>query len=389
MPDVTCVRCRVKLRVADRVLGKTIKCPECGTSFVVAAPAQAIQPPAARKPAPPVAEIVDIGAEYLVPDPPKPKPKQPAQEDYEVVESLPPPPPPPPRRPAPVDEVELFDDEPAEEIDPQQAQQRKRVAEMKRAKLGVFLNFIAACILVGALGLTYFFILLGVSGAHIDNDLYALAGLPGIGAWVTAAVGLGFLVAGPNRHGSRGLAIATAAVAGLHLILMLVDVFQDHTSIIGMVSSGRSSTHWMGLVSELPYLCFLTLGATLPVSFSVDTIALFTGLLEVAQVILFLLLLRALGQTVKDYGLVGNSLMILIVFASALGVHLILSMIWGLILKNVTSASAGKALLILSLSLVYLTWIGLWVWQLILFNGARHSIGPRREGDGPKPRRPR
>jgi hypothetical protein len=143
----------------------------------------------------------------------------------------------------------------------------------------------------------------------------------------------------------------------------------------------------MGLVSELPYLCFLTFGATLPVSFSVDTIALFTGLLEVAQVILFLLLLRALGQTVKDYGLVGNSLMILIVFASALGVHLILSMIWGLILKNVTSASAAKALLILSLSLVYLTWIGLWVWQLILFNGARHSIGPRREEDGPKPRR--
>jgi hypothetical protein len=381
MPDITCARCRVKLRVADRVLGKTIKCPECGASFVVAAPAaEIVRPPAGKKPAPPAAEIVDIGAEFLVQEPPRPKPKRPADE-YEIVEA------PRPRRAVDdvddVDEVDLIED-----LSPEQAQQRKRAGEIKRARLGVFLNFIAACIQVGALGLTYLFAILAFSASKFDADLLALAAIPALGGWVVSAVGLGFCVTGPSRNGARGLAIAAAAVSGVHLILILVDAFQDHSVNLGVFGSHRG-THWDAMVSELPYLSFLTVGALGPGSFEIDAIALLNGLLELAQIILLLLLLRALAQTVKDHGLAGNALMNMILFPSALGVLLVLSMLWGLVLKHVSSLSGLKAILLLAISLIYLTWIGLWVWLLILLNGARHSIGPRREGDGPKPRRSR
>jgi predicted Zn finger-like uncharacterized protein len=53
---ITCDSCGKKLAVRDDLAGKKVKCPQCGTSFVAAAPSSEIKAaptrPAPAKPAP-------------------------------------------------------------------------------------------------------------------------------------------------------------------------------------------------------------------------------------------------------------------------------------------------------------------------------------------------
>jgi hypothetical protein len=87
------------------------------------------------------------------------------------------------------------------------------------ARVGLLLLAISLWCYLGSLGTLVFFLLLLWVGVGLPYGLFALPGLVGLANWVVGLVGIGFCIASPR---ARGLAVAAACVAGVHLTLTFV-----------------------------------------------------------------------------------------------------------------------------------------------------------------------
>jgi hypothetical protein len=217
-----CYACGQMLKVGGDKGGRKAKCHKCGTiltipfSSVVPSPAAPPQPPARQ--APPTDHVVPPTAVTppLAPTPVAAIPVAP----FEGLEDVP-----RPRRRQPREEYE------DEESDVQ------RPADLWwRAKLGLLLVFIGACVLAGAFALEVIAYLL--MSINIIRDLVGARpgggteNVPGVllrvslfidlAASITAGVGYVFAILGPRKRGALGLAIAITAVAGVRLLLLLI-----------------------------------------------------------------------------------------------------------------------------------------------------------------------
>ena len=387
MPEnITCPKCRSILRLPANVAGKKVKCPGCQAVFTV---------PGRPAPLVEVEEDFEVVEDEPVQEAPR-RPPRPARRDDDE------PPPRPrsrgrrqedededrPRRRRRDEDDDEDDDRPRArrrrdedydddyDDDPERRERqraRARAGQLRRASLGLMLNFIAGCLTLGALAVLLLFSVIGAFTV-VNRDLLALAGLPGLAAWIVAGVGLGFCVAGPRKNGALGLAIATAAVAAAHLVFLMVIVFGERSFDVPGVGRLplRSGPDWSGMVTKLTYLAHFTEA----VRGTLDWMALLAGLLELAGMILLLLYVRALALSVKEPSLAGRSLIAVIGLPCAMGALILINLLLSLIFKQsgIKSIGAARALYILFTCVNFFVLIGMVGWYTLILYLGREEV---------------
>lgn len=236
------------------------------------------------------------------------------------------------------DEEDDYDDRPRRgREDP-----RAIEGQYNRASLACLLYFIGGWLQVGAFGLVAFIVFLHWCGVLEGLRIFGvLAGLLGLGYWLTAGTGIGFLVSGPRKRGALGLSIATAAVAGLHLMLIIVIATNRTWGGFGNVTGDRTAeVHWQAFVTQLqalPTLLFALIGVGDFVRGVADNslLPIVTNLAEVARLILFLMTLRAVMLCLRDHRNASLCMKAMIGFAIGAGGLLVLGILFGLLLLAV------------------------------------------------------
>ncbi|MBO0700019.1 MAG: hypothetical protein J2P46_16595, partial [Zavarzinella sp.] len=220
--------------------------------------------------------------------------------------------------------------------------------QFNRASLALLLNFIAGWQWVGALGLVAFVWVLDWIGVTEGLRVFLiLAGVLGLGHWLTSAVGLGFMISGPRDRGALGLSIATAAVASLHLMLLIVIGTSVRFGGFGSATAGHAAdVHWDSFITQaraIPVLLFFELGiGDLVRGVSAGSLVpVFANLTEVARMILFLLTLRAFMLCTRDSRGAKLGMQAAIGYGIAAGALILLGVLFGLLLLAARPAQAG------------------------------------------------
>jgi hypothetical protein len=261
------------------------------------------------------------------------------------------------------------------------------------ARTGVLLVLISLGLYAGSMALQVLFIAIALIGGVIPSGMGLVTGLMGLVNWIVGIVGLGFCIAGPSR--ARGLAIAAVSVAAVHLILSFITVNDSDSaganSVVPMLSGFNSATNVQNLAKELlkeeqknpgsprakelreelkslnedtrdegigfgglsssrdkmrwadmtTHLTFLDKLIALLVydskHFSKALLGLFTGLSELARLILIALMLGSLGYAAKSDRAISQAKFGWIIAASAGGAALLV-----MLLAFVIADSASK-----------------------------------------------
>jgi hypothetical protein len=221
--------------------------------------------------------------------------------------------------------------------------------QFNRASLACLLCFIAGWLQVGALGLMAFSVFLDWCGVQEGLRIFlVIAGLLGLGYWLTSATGLGFLVSGPRERGALGLSIATAATGGLHLLLLIVIATSRYYGTFGAATTARATdVNWHAFVSQigaLPTLLFVLIGLGDLVRGAADgaLLPVLTNLAEVARMVLFLLALRAVMFCARDNRGAATCMKSMIGFAIGAGGLVVIGMMFGLLLLGVRPAPGAR-----------------------------------------------
>jgi len=203
----------------------------------------------------------------------------------------------------------------------------------------------------------------------------------GLGHLLTSAVGYGFLVSGPRERGGLGLAIATAAVAGFHLILTLLLATTEPRTAFG---NQYMNVRWSDFVSEnnaLGELLYLLIGPFHRLNWSPGgraILAVFVNLAEVALVVLFLLTLRAAVISTNDRRRARLIMQTAIANAVVAGVLVVAGVMFGVLLLAVEKEKGGmSAVDNLYHLVVYLVLAGIAVWTTLVIKGVKDSIDYR------------
>ncbi len=165
------------------------------------------------------------------------------------------------------------------------------------------------------------------------RDLLVLVGLPGMANWLLAAVGCGFFVAGPRKGNTFALAIALAVVATAHIVLVCILSFEGEKIAFG-VRTGNS-VNWQAMATQFNSLLFMTLFGHF------RTLNLFAALLELAQFILLMLLLREYAWLGKDRNGRKHAMGMVILLPSALGILLVIYLLLKLLVENANLGRNG------------------------------------------------
>jgi len=205
------------------------------------------------------------------------------------------------------------------------------------AKVGTLLVSISLWIYMGVFGLLSLFVVIGWSGGDMPEAIATLTGIVGLSNWLVAAVGIGFLIAGPKQ--ARGLTIAAAVLSGVQLILMIV-CFGKASDGGGRGGFGLTSATMLLFTSLIPVLDvmlpamiyeskILGPGGKLTGELVVPALA---GACEIARLILLLLSVKAVGQAARDHGAaeqVGKGVMIVSIVCGAAAVVVLLVIVIG------------------------------------------------------------
>ncbi|HKB02124.1 MAG TPA: hypothetical protein VKD90_07890 [Gemmataceae bacterium] len=228
-------------------------------------------------------------------------------------------------------------------------EERAVEGQFNRASLACLLCFIGGWLQVGGLGLMVFVVFLWWAGIREGISVFVvLAGLLGLGHWLTSSTGLGFLVSGPRRRGALGLSIATAATAGLHLMLVILIATSRYYGNFGLLLIGYGGdVHWHAFVTQLraiPTLLFLQIGVGDYYRQSSDgsLLPVIANLAEVARGILFLLTLRAIMLCVRDSRGATLAMKAMIGYAIGAGALLVVGMLFGLLLLGLRPSAGGQ-----------------------------------------------
>jgi predicted Zn finger-like uncharacterized protein len=427
---VACPKCSTSLRVPDGSVA-AVRCPKCQTVFQPPKPAKPAfevveDAPAAR---PPV-----VTARPAPKPTPKPVPK-PAEPEFEVVDDDPAPPPKKAfsldaavksadkgrsaRRTTDDDDYDDEDDRPRgrrrrdddedddrprsrrrsrydDEDDDDRDDRRKgrgrrsrddydddydgrpadRRAPFRRAKVAALLLSISFWLYLATFGLLTLFVIILWAGSGTDmGGLMILPGLLGLGNWIVAAVGLGFLIAGPAR--ARGLAIAATSVAAVHLILTVVCFFNARSDMRGFLFGG-SNLEWFLFGSML-----WAVDATLPLlfynsrGFGDFVVPMLAGMCEVARLILILLALKATAAAAKDYGAAEQAGKGVLISAVVMGVAAALILIGVIVVYEGKMMKSGKHVAGAIVTLVFLGYALMMIVPALAANETKNACDRR------------
>jgi hypothetical protein len=168
--------------------------------------------------------------------------------------------------------------------------------------------YIGGWLQVGGAGLILFTVFLHWIGIEDGLQVFiVLAGLAGLGYWFSAATGIGFLVSGPRDNRALGYSIATAAVAGVHLMFLIVICTSKEFGPFGRppVTSPSADVYWDGFLTQiraLPGLLFweIGLGDYVRGIARGSLLPIFANIVEVARLVLLFLALRAIMLCTRD-----------------------------------------------------------------------------------------
>lgn len=325
MMIVRCPECSARFEAPDKMAGKDVRCAKCKSVFMV--------------------------------------PKLDKLEEIEVAE-----------------EVDDFQDDYGDDYDRESAEEpqtktRQTALAKRRARLGILLSLIAVCLFVGALGFNLLFFLMMFSGG-VPPDAYVLSGLLGIGSWITGMVALGLLAVGPTKYGARGLAIATAFVGAVHLVLLVISILPREITVTsgGRMTVQSTGINWKGMASLQQPLIMLPFAGR-----NVD-IQILTGFSEVALWILLALSVRAICLNDKAEGVAGHGIGLVITLPSMLVGLVLFEILLKFAFQGGINTSSFNAFLFTINLIPQLGLIGVFVYYLIVLNLARGALAP------PKPR---
>jgi hypothetical protein len=264
--------------------------------------------------------------------------------------------------------------------------------QFNRASLACLLNFIGGWLLVAALALLAFVWFLDWVGVNEGLRIFlVLAGLLGLGHWLTSATGLGFLVSGPRDRGALGLSIATAAVAGLHILLLIVIATSRNFGGFGTLTPGRAAdVHWDAFVTQaraLPVLLFgeIGIGDLWRDVSSGSLVPVLANLAEVARMIMYLLTLRAVMRCARDSRGASIAMRTMIGYAIGAGALILVGVLFGLLMLAVRPSGRGpsdreslSAVIHLFFLIMYLALAGLAVGTTLITRVVKGKIDYRR-----------
>ena len=253
--------------------------------------------------------------------------------------------------------------------------------QFNRASVACLLCFIGGWLQVAALAVIVFVTVLRWAEVQEGANFFVIvSGLIGLGNLLASAVGYGFLVSGPRDRGALGLAIATAAVAGFHLILVLVIATTSYQNPRDQVYSG---VNWFAFVTEfsrIPQVFFWVIAAPPGVNAVSARVILpvFASLAEVARVILFLLTLRAVMRCARDPQRARTCMHAVLAVSIGFGAMVFLGVLFGLLAMAVRDEQGGWTAVtsVFSLALLMVQ-AGLVVWTTLVTKGAKDAIDYR------------
>jgi hypothetical protein len=354
---VTCPKCPTALRIPDGVSGN-VKCPNCRTDFLVAAPVV----PTANYVPPLPPEPVVAAARNILALPPEPgsttptamesapakaAPRAPEKLDSERVNE-----PKPKKKVKATIEDDEDEDEPRrrknrnedDEDDDYRSRKKKKPQRYEededdyrpptprdkkgygKARVGVLLLTISSWLyfsLYALLTLGVFILLIGTlfesdspgsrsssyssrntsDIASLVEAIMVLFGLMGLGNWIVSLVGFAFCIAGPPR--TRATAITTTSLAGVHLILVVLS-YSFTSNMLGgfrLAFSGGTTSSWFIFATTVPYLDTF-LPALVYQSRAINgeyIVLILTGAFEVVRLIFMLLTIKGMAVEGKNY----------------------------------------------------------------------------------------
>jgi hypothetical protein len=369
MPIIDCPNCRGKLRFPEDSPPRRVKCPTCGHVFQSHAEPGPAVPAAPTPPAPrgPRSDDDRPARRRYEDDDDDRRSRRRRDDDDDDRRSR--------RR------RDRDDDDYAERRRPRD-DSRAIEGRFNRASLACLLCFIAGWLQVGALGILVFARLLFWADLQEGLNVFlVVAGLLGLGHLLTAAVGYGFLVSGPRERGGLGLAIATAAVAGFHLILTIILATTEIRTGFG---NQYMSVRWTDFVTEnnaLGELLYALIGPLHNLKWSPGgraILAVFVSLAEVALVVLFLLTLRAAVIGANDRRRARIVMQTAIANAVVAGVLVVTGIVFGVLFLAVEKDRGGmSAVDNLYHMVVYLVQAGIAVWTTLVIKGVKDSLDYR------------
>ena len=343
---ISCPECAGKLRVAEALLGKKVRCPTCKVVFVAEDPAAAVE------------ELDEL--EELVEEPRQRKSTR-FREDEDEEEDRPR----QRRRPVDEDEDDDYDDRPrrrrrAEDDEdeddwddkpvPKKGQAKKQLAW---ARLGALLIFIYAIVALSSIGILFLLTFLRLLGVSIpDMVTLLLVGLPGLGGVITGLTGMVFTILGPPRKAAFGLAIAATATGALHLLLLFVSMINSMQAhqFLGGGFSGIFGGGWGEEATAM--LSFAHVSDMFGQISLFNPLSLFIALIEVGSLIVTSLYLRAVVLNFPSRQAPAKQAIVQVIITGSAAVLLI---IMGLIFRALMSATISPGGSFTGLKII--TWI--------------------------------
>ncbi len=348
MALIPCPTCSSTLRVPDGITAQ-VRCPGCKTVFEAAAPPVARPAVTAKvvRPAddPPRSSSKIRRRDDDYDDPPRPSGKSRRRDDDYDDE--------PPRSSSRVrrrdDDDDDYDDRPRrrrrdddDDYDDDYGDRRDDPVrgEFARGRLGALLLAISFWLYLSTLSVQALFIVLVWGGVQMSTNLPVLPGVLGLANWLIAGVGLGFCCAGPTKYSARGLAIAAAAVAGVHFLFTVIiasegrggfDLFGGDgpafaTKKFAWEALGSQLSSFEGAISWIIYGQGGRRGG--------HVLAVIAGTVEVARFVLVVLALKAMSRAAKGYDGVEKSQMALTAVLVTVGLCMLLYTIVGVVIHE-------------------------------------------------------
>lgn len=375
MPVIACPSCQGKLRFPDDSPPRRVKCPSCGHVFLGSA-GPVVPERGARRPARDEnddARDADRRRGWRREEDEADRRGRRRYDDERDRRSR--------RRDDDEHDYErrrLWDDEDDHRPGPNP---RAIEGQFSRASIACLLCFIGGWLQVGALAVIVFVTVLRWAEIHEAANVFVIvAGLLGLGNLLSSAVGYGFLVSGPRDRGALGLSIGTAAVAGFHLILVLVIATTSFNNPRDQVYSG---VNWFAFVTELtrlPQVVFWAIAAPPGVNAVSARVILpvFASLAELAKVILFLLTLRAVMRCARDPRRARMCIQAVLAVAIGFGVLVFLGVLFGLLALAVRNEQGGwTAVNSVFYLALFMCQAGLIVWTTMVTKAAKEAIDYR------------
>lgn len=250
------------------------------------------------------------------------------------------------------------------------------------AAVGALLVAISLWIYLGVFGTLALVALIGWVSTDLPEPLLALAGVAGLGNWVTALVGLGFLVAGPKK--ARGVTVAALVLAGVQFVAMTAIAVEVADGVRALAAFGVGGKEWAAF---LPFMTLLpVVDAVLPALFYSKKaglgdvpwealVAVLGGGCEIARLILVTLAVGAHGRAAKDHRAADYARVGVTAVAWVCGAAVVLTLVVVLMVVEGQMVKSARHLLGATGLLVFVGYSLMLIFPALAAHAARAGLG--------------